>query len=208
MAFDGLNLAKVPDTDRNRGWMGRIRYRMGFAGYPTLRWLMCLAGDRHPSLLLGATIGAAGDRDGYLARRLPPLLPGMLPLLDLVLDSAGFQAAVHDTGAALLARARSQRVPPVLTHPPDGSYRPGARRSRCDHRGRPEDARRGRHPHRRPLPADHHPARPPRYLADALIRLYHERWEIESAYLALRHTMLDGHVLRSGDRAGAGGGPC
>jgi hypothetical protein len=31
----------VPDTDRNRGWMGRIRYRMGFAGYPTLRLMCC-----------------------------------------------------------------------------------------------------------------------------------------------------------------------
>ena len=41
-----------------------------------------------------------------------------------------------------------------------------------------------------------------RYPAAVLIRLYHERWEIESAYLALRHTMLAGHVLRSGDRAG------
>ena len=41
-----------------------------------------------------------------------------------------------------------------------------------------------------------------RYPADALIRLYHERWEIESAYLALRHTLLDGRVLRSGDRPG------
>jgi hypothetical protein len=28
------------------------------------------------------------------------------------------------------------------------------------------------------------------------------RWEIETAYLALRHTLLAGHVLRSGDRAG------
>jgi hypothetical protein len=35
-----------------------------------------------------------------------------------------------------------------------------------------------------------------------LVRLYHERWEIEIAYLALRHTILDGHVLRSGDRPG------
>ena len=43
---------------------------------------------------------------------------------------------------------------------------------------------------------------PDRFPAEALIGLYHERWEIESAYLALRHTMLDGHVLRSGDRAG------
>ncbi len=41
-----------------------------------------------------------------------------------------------------------------------------------------------------------------RFPADALVGLYHERWEIESAYLALRHTMLDGQVLRSGDRAG------
>jgi hypothetical protein len=41
-----------------------------------------------------------------------------------------------------------------------------------------------------------------RFPADALVRLYHERWEIESAYLALRHTLLQGHVLRSGDRPG------
>ena len=34
------------------------------------------------------------------------------------------------------------------------------------------------------------------------MRLYHERWEIESAYYALRHTLLQGHVLRSGDRPG------
>ena len=38
--------------------------------------------------------------------------------------------------------------------------------------------------------------------APALIRLYHERWEIETAFLALRHTQLGGHVLRSRDRAG------
>src|SRR5262245_31225948 len=38
--------------------------------------------------------------------------------------------------------------------------------------------------------------------AAALVRLYHERWEIESAFLALRHTLLDGRVLRSGDRPG------
>ncbi|MGH3193438.1 MAG: hypothetical protein ACRDOL_40530 [Streptosporangiaceae bacterium] len=38
--------------------------------------------------------------------------------------------------------------------------------------------------------------------ADALIRLYHERWEHEVAYLALRHTLLHGRVLRSRDPAG------
>jgi hypothetical protein len=35
---------------------------------------------------------------------------------------------------------------------------------------------------------------------DALVRLYHARWKIESAYLALRQTLLGGWVLRSGGR--------
>jgi hypothetical protein len=203
VAFDGLNSLKVPDTDRNRGWMGRIRYRMGFAGYPTLR-LMCLA-ETGTRALLGATIGAADDRDeATLAVRLLPLLrPGMLVLLDRGFDAATFLTAVDRTGAMLLARGRSQRVPPVLRQLPDGSYLSdfdglavriieaevmisGADGTRIGDRYRLITTL---------LDAD-------RFPADALIRLYHERWEIESAYLALRHTMLDGHVLRSGDRAG------
>jgi hypothetical protein len=35
-----------------------------------------------------------------------------------------------------------------------------------------------------------------------LVRLYHERWEIESAYYALRHTLLKARVLRSKDPTG------
>lgn len=203
VAFDGLNSLKVPDTDRNRGWMGRIRYRMGFAGYPTLR-LMCLA-ETGTRALLGATIGAAGDRDeATLARRLLPLLePGMLLLLDRGFDAATFLTAVHRTGAALLARVRSQRVPPVLKHLPDGSYLSdldglAVRIIEADLTVRGADGTRIGDRYRLITTLlDHH-----RYPAEALIRLYHERWEIESAYLALRHTMLDGHVLRSGDRAG------
>ena len=38
--------------------------------------------------------------------------------------------------------------------------------------------------------------------ADALIAVYHERWEHEITYLALRHTLLTGRMLRSGDPAG------
>lgn len=34
VAFDGINSLRVPDTERNRSWLGRIRYRMGFAGIP------------------------------------------------------------------------------------------------------------------------------------------------------------------------------
>ncbi len=203
VAFDGLNSLKVPDTDRNRGWMGRIRYRMGFAGYPTLR-LMCLA-ETGTRALLGATIGAADDRDeATLARRLLPLLrPGMLLLLDRGFDANSFLTAVDGTGAMLLARARSQRCPQVLKHLTDGSYRSeldglAVRIIEADVAMRGADGTWIGDRYRLITTLlDHH-----RYPADALIRLYHERWEIESAYLALRHTMLGGHVLRSGDRAG------
>jgi hypothetical protein len=93
VAFDGLNSLKIPDTDRNRGWIGRIWYRLAFAGYPTLR-LMCLV-ETGTRGLLGATIGGAigtpGDRDeSHLARRLFGLLgPGRL-LADRAYDSAPF----------------------------------------------------------------------------------------------------------------------
>jgi hypothetical protein len=41
-----------------------------------------------------------------------------------------------------------------------------------------------------------------RYPAAALVGLYHQRWEHESAYYALRHTIMAGRNLRSGDPAG------
>jgi len=203
VAFDGLNSLKVPDTSRNRSWVGKIRYRMGFAGYPTLR-LMALA-ETGTRGLLGATLGSAADRDeAHLARRLLPLLgPGMLVLLDRAFDANAFLAEVHATGAALLARAKSTRNPGVLRHLPDGSYlshldglavriidadvvMTGADGSRTGNRYRLITTL-----------TDHN-----RYPAMALVRLYHERWEIETAYLALRHTLLAAHVLRSGDQPG------
>ncbi len=61
VAFDGCNSLKVPDTGRNRSWMGRICYRMGFTGYPTLR-LMTLV-ETGIRGLIGAVIGSAADRD-------------------------------------------------------------------------------------------------------------------------------------------------
>ena len=107
VAFDGCNSLKVPDTDRNRRWLGRIRYRMGFAGYPTLR-LMTLA-ETGTRGLLGAALGSAADRDeAALARRLLPLLrPGMLVLLDRAFDANAFLADIAGTGAMLLARSKT-----------------------------------------------------------------------------------------------------
>jgi hypothetical protein len=155
--------------------------------------------------LIGATLGAVGDRhEAGQARRLLPLLrPDMLLLLDRGFDGDAFFAQVAATGAQLLARVKTARNPSVLEHLPDGSYlsclhglpvriveadltAAGADGSLVGDRYRLVTTL-----------TDHH-----RFPATDLIRLYHERWEIESAYLALRHTMLDGHVLRSGDRPG------
>jgi Insertion element 4 transposase N-terminal/Transposase DDE domain len=203
VAFDGCNSLKVPDTDRNRSWMGRIRYRMGFAGYPTLR-LMTLA-ETGTRGLIGAVIGSAADRDeATLARRLLPLLrPGMLLLLDRAFDANAFLNEVAGTGAMLLVRSKSTRNPHVLAHLSDGSYL--SRLGGLDVRIVEADltmigadgSRVGDSYRLITTLLDHH-----RYPATTLVRLYHERWEIESAYLALRHTLLDGHVLRSGDRSG------
>ena len=203
VAFDGCNSIKVPDTDRNRSWLGRIRYRMGFAGFPTLR-LMTLV-ETGTRGLLGATLGSARDRDeATQARRLLPLLrPGMLLLVDRAFDSSAFFAAVAATGAHLLARITATRNPPVLAHLSDGSYLScldglDARIIEADLTVTGVDGSRVRERYRLVTTVlDHR-----RFPAADLIRLYHERWEIESAYLALRHTLLDGHVLRSGDRPG------
>jgi hypothetical protein len=183
--------------------MGRIRYRMGFAGYPTLR-LMTLA-ETGTRGLIGAVIGSAADRDeATLARRLLPLLrPGMLLLLDRAFDANAFLNEVAGTGAMLLVRSKSTRNPHVLAHLSDGSYL--SRLGGLDVRIVEADltmigadgSRVGDSYRLITTLLDHH-----RYPATTLVRLYHERWEIESAYLALRHTLLDGHVLRSGDRSG------
>ncbi|WP_406046474.1 IS4 family transposase [Micromonospora sp. NBC_00898] len=203
VAFDGCNSRKVPDTDRNRFWLGRIRYRMGFAGYPTLR-LMTLV-ETGTRGLIGATLGCAGDRDeATLARRLLPLLaPGMLVLLDRAFDANAFLAEITATGAMLLARSKSTRNPPVLQHLPDGSYLScldglSVRIIEADVTVTGADGSRVRDRYRLITTLlDHR-----RFPAADLVALYHERWEIESAYLALRHTLLTGRVLRSGDRPG------
>src|SRR6266496_2801649 len=145
---------------------------MGFPGYPTLR-LMALV--------------ETGTRG----------------LLDRAFDANAFLADLAGTGAALLARSKSTRNPPVLTHLPDGSYLScldglPVRIIEADLAMTGADGSRVHDRYRLITTLTDHR----RYPAAALVRLYHERWEIETAYLALRHTLLNRHVLRSGDRPG------
>ena len=204
VAFDGCNSVKIPDTERNRSWIGRIRYRVSWAGYPTLR-LMALA-ETGTRALLGATVGSVTDRDETaLATRLLPLLgPGMLVLLDRGFDANWFFNQIARTGAMLLCRACSSRNPQVREHLPDGSYLScleglNVRIIEARVTATGADGTRITGSYRLITTLTDHRAFP----ATALVRLYHERWEIETAFLALRHTLLGGRVLRSGDRPGA-----
>src|SRR5690242_665927 len=186
VAFDGCNSLKVPDTRRNRWWLGRIRYRMGFAGYPTLR-LMALA-ETGTRGLLGAALGSAADRDeATVARRLLHLLgPGMLILLDRAFDGNAFLREAAATGALLVARAKSTRHPVVLGHLPDGSYlsdlgRLAVRIIEASVMVTGADGSEVRGSYRLITTLMDHR----RFPAAAVVRLYHERWEIEMVFTQL-----------------------
>jgi hypothetical protein len=131
------------------------------------------------------------------------LRPDMLVLTDRGFDSGGFLEAVAATGARFLARLTSVRLLPVTARLDDGTYlaRIGTLTVRViDAQVTVTLADGTRFTARYRLATtltDHR-----RYPAAALIRLYHERWEHEIAYLALRHTLLNGRVLRSKDPAG------
>jgi hypothetical protein len=127
----------------------------------------------------------------------------MLVLLDRAFDATALLTEIAATGAQLLVRSKSTRHPAVLRHLPDGSYLSVLNglavrivEARLTVRGA-DGSQVGDSYRLITTLLDHH-----RYPAPAVVRLYHERWEIETAYLALRHTMLAGHVLRSGDRPG------
>jgi hypothetical protein len=202
VAFDGCKSVKVPDTGRNRAWLGKLKASLGETGHPVIMLMtLCETGTR---ALIGAAFGSTADSELAWARRLLHRLdPSMLVLTDRGFDATTFLGEIAATGAQFLARLTAARRPPVLRHLPDGSFTSliGGVKVRvitaavtvtC-HDGTTYGAT-----CRLATTLTDHRA----YPADALAALYHERWEHEVAYLALRHTLLTGRVLRSGDPAG------
>jgi Insertion element 4 transposase N-terminal/Transposase DDE domain len=202
VAFDGCRSIKVPDTDRNRAWLGKLTAAFGQTGYPALQ-LMSLV-ETGTRALIGAAFGTPAEGEITWARRLLGNLDAtMLVLMDRGFDAAQFLAELAATDAQFLVRVKAGRRSPILRRLPDGSVLSllggvqvriiTAHVTVTCHDGTVygEDYR---------LAATL--LDPRRYPAEALIRLYHERWEHEITYLALRHTLLQGRVLRSGDPAG------
>ena len=203
VSFDGCRSIKTPDTAANRAWLGKqAPAASGETGYPALQ-LMTLA-ETGTRALLGAVFGSPAEGEIAWARKLLPLLDEtMLLLTDRGFDGGDFLAGVAATGAQFLARMISTRRPPVLRRLPDGSVIAviagvkvriiTAHVTVTCHDGTTYG---GIYRLATTL-LDHR-----RYPAAALARLYHERWEHEVTYLALRRTLLHGRVLRSEDPAG------
>lgn len=202
VAFDGCSSIKTPDSERARGWLGKVRHRLAWAGYPTVQ-LMTLV-ETGTRGILGACFGPTSSGETTYATRLLPLLNSEhLLLTDRGFDSNDFLAKVAATGAQFLARCKSTRRPPLLRALPDGSYlsRFGTLTVRiieADIACVLADGTRVGGRYRLASTLLDSRTDP----ADQLIRLYAERWEIESAYFALRSTLMKGRVLRSRDRFG------
>jgi hypothetical protein len=202
VSFDGCKSIKVPDTAKNRAWLGKQNASNGETGYPALS-LMTLV-ETGTRALLGAVFGLGAEGETGQARELLPLLDEtMLLLMDRGFDGGDFLAAVAATKAQFLVRLTSTRRLPVLRHLPDGSFLSviGGVKVRvvtaavtvtC-HDGATYGG-----VYRLATTLLDHRACP----AGALMTLYHERWQHEITYLALRHTLLQGRVLRSRDPAG------
>jgi hypothetical protein len=124
----------------------------------------------------------------------------MLLLADRNFGSGPLAAQVRQTGADFLIRVRTGNNSPglpVLRRLPDGSWlsRFGATPVRVIDAEITITTSAGRAASRCRLVTTL--ADPARYPAGDLAVLYHERWEIETAYLDLKSTILGGRVLRA-----------
>ena len=105
VAFDGCVSFKVPDTDRNRSWLGKLKASLGVTGYPVIKLMTVV--ETGTRALLGAVSGRRHQRNRVCARLLPQLGTDMLVLLDRGFDAEAFLAELAGTGARFLARLRN-----------------------------------------------------------------------------------------------------
>lgn len=194
-AIDGTTMT-VPDRPAVLTRFTKQRGNHGGTGYPQVRLLALVAcGTR---TIIDAVFGPTTTGETtYTPRLLPSLRPGMILLADRNFAAAGLLTKVAATGAHVLVRLKNARKTPILHRYPDGSYLSilGGLHVRIIDCQITIATTTGRHTGVYRLATtllDHH-----RYPAAELIRLYHQRWEIETAYLELKSSILGGRVLRA-----------
>ncbi|MER7585740.1 IS4 family transposase [Kitasatospora sp. NPDC097691] len=195
VAIDGTYL-DVPDAPATHAHLGKGSNRFNTAGYPQI-CLTALVSCGTRAVLDAAFGPRTTGETTYGRRLLRSLGPGMIVLLDRGFASNNFLEHTAATGADFLARLTATRKPPVLRRFADGSFLSciGALEVRIVECEITIATTAGRHTGVYRLATtllDHrtHPAL-------ELVRLYHERWEVESAYFAIKKTMLGRRVLRA-----------
>jgi hypothetical protein len=194
--LDGTVLV-VADSPANTGRYTKQRLLTGgSSGYPQLRLsalLTCGTRSVIDAVFHPASVGEL-DQARTLARS---LRPGMLLLADRNYAAADLLTTLAATGADLLVRCKNGRRLPILRRHHDGSWlsRIGALDVRVVEARISITTTAGtRTGDYRLLTTLLDPHRHP---AAELTRLYHQRWEIETAYLELKSSILGGRVLRS-----------
>jgi hypothetical protein len=207
MSLDGTTL-DVSDTQANARTFGRPGSSRGVnttGAFPQLRLVGLLENGTH--VIAAAEFGSYGTGEKHLAAAvLPRLTSEMLCLADRGLLGFDLWRTASTTGAALVWRAASSVGLPVLERHRDGSYRSELRWNYFSKRT-----------DRSPIPvrvveytlvgvAKAQPSyrlvtsilEPERAPAEELAALYHERWEMETAFDEFK-THLRGakRVLRS-----------
>ena len=194
-AIDGTTL-DVPDTPGHRARLGKQDNQYATAGYPQIRLVALVAcGTR---AIIDAVFGPTADGETtYLPRLLRSVHSGMIVLLDRGLSSNALLTATAGTHAEFLARLSASRKPPVLRRLPDGSFRSvlGGVDVRIIECQITIATTAGTHTGTYRLATTL--LDPGRYPAFELVKLYHQRWEIESAYFEIKKTMLGRRVLRA-----------
>ena len=198
-AFDGTSMA-CPDTPANLRVFCRGGGHHGGTGYPMIRLLALVAcGTR---TIIDATFGSTSTGEtSYAPALLGALHRGMIVLADRNFAAQALITAIAGTGADLLIRTKSGRRLPVCRRLPDGTYlsRIGPVQVRVIRAEITITTSAGQRSEvyqlvTTVLDTDH--------TAAEIVRLYHERWEIETAFLELKQTILGGRVLRARTPAG------
>ena len=200
VAVDGTYL-DVPDNPGTRAHLGKGSNQYATSGYPQICLVVLVAcGTR---AVIDAVFGPRTSGETTHGSRLARSLhEGMIVLLDRGFSSNAFLSTVASTGAAFVARLSALRKPPVLRRLPDGSFlsRIGQLEVRiveCEITIATTAGRTTGVYRLATTLLDHR-----RYPAFELVKQYHERWEIESAFFAIKKSMLGRRVLRARTMAG------